>query len=104
MGGGYRGRPSDDEGRDGVNSVGIPPVRKLLPPSPADPAVFGTTVLQVLCCRFFFLPIKKNNYSIFTEPQLLVRIGVLLVGKKKKVTTTITTKKKKKKVRRADAC
>lgn len=36
-------------------SVGIPPVRKLkLPPplSPADPAVLGTTVLQVFC---FFL-------------------------------------------------
>lgn len=32
---------------DGVNSVGIPPVRMPLPPSPAEPAVFGITVLQI---------------------------------------------------------
>lgn len=58
----------------GVNSVGIPPVRKLLPPSPANPTLFGMTVLQLV----FFI------HSIFEEQQLLVRIGVLLVVTREK--------------------
>lgn len=70
----YGGRMREHGGGQGVNSVGIPPVRKLLPPSPADPTLFGMTVLQFV----FFI------HSIFEEQQLLVRIGVLLVVTREK--------------------
>lgn len=54
----YEGRMGDDRGEygggwGGVNSVGIPPVRKLLPPSPADPTLFGMTVLQFFYSFYF---------------------------------------------------
>lgn len=65
----YEGRMGDDGGRTredgrmgGVNSVGIPPVRKLLPPSPADPTLFGMTVLQVLVF-LFILFLRSSSCS-----------------------------------------
>lgn len=59
-----RGRWREDGG-GGVNSVGMLPVRKLLPPSPADPTVFGMAVLQVFLFFNLSISLKKKRRKFY---------------------------------------